>query len=257
MYVTIDSPLARGASRVFYRDHGEGPVVVHLHGGWGYEVYSVAAQIAVVPARFVIPDRTGYGRSTPISELPPRFHEAAAVETERFLDALGIDRCIVWGHSDGAVIAALLGLRDPRRYRGIVLEALHRDREKPRSRQFFTDMAEDPSRFGERIVEILRADHGARWREVLQMDGRAWLAIAQAPEVDLFDGRLGELAPPTLILHGADDPRTEPGELAQIRAELPRGRVAVLDHGGHCPHWQRQTAAEVARLLADFVAATA
>lgn len=255
MYVTIESPLAGGQSRVFYREHGDGPVVVHLHGGWGYEVYSVAAQLSA-PARFVIPDRTGYGRSTPIAELPPRFHEAAAIETERFLDAIGIDRCVVWGHSDGAVIAAILGARDPRRYRGVVLEALHRDREKPRSRRFFTDMAEDPGRFGERIAQVLRADHGARWREVLQMDGRAWLAIAQTPG-DLFDGRLGELTPPTLILHGTDDPRTEPGELEGIRAELPRAQVALLYGGGHCPHWQRQTAAEVTRVLADFVASTA
>lgn len=245
MHVTV------GASRIFYRDSGDGPIVVHLHGGWGYEVYAIPFAL---DARLVIPDRTGYGRSTPIDELPPRFHEAAAIETERFLDALGIERCIVWGHSDGAVIAAILGLRDPRRYSGIVLEALHRQREKPRSRQFFTDMAEDPARFGAKIGNVLRTDHGERWREVIQMGGRAWLAIARTPDEDFFDRRLGELAPPTLVLHGADDQRTEPDELAQIRRELPRAEFAVLDGGGHCPHWQRQTAPAIARLLADFVA---
>src|SRR5690349_6673300 len=77
MYVTI------GASQIFYRP-GD-PSIVHLHGGWGYEIYPVATDA-------VIPDRTGYGRSTPIDELAPRFHEAAAIETERFLDALGITR---------------------------------------------------------------------------------------------------------------------------------------------------------------------
>jgi pimeloyl-ACP methyl ester carboxylesterase len=207
-----------------------------------------------MPVRLVIPDRTGYGRSTPIAELPPRFHEAAAIETERFLDAIGLDRCIVWGHSDGAVIAAIMGLRQPQRYRGLVLESLHRERQKLRSRQFFTDMAEDPNRFGERVAKILRADHGDRWETVLRMGGRAWLAIAQTLDEDYFDGLLSTLQPPTLVLHGADDPRTEASELALVRRELTNARFEIIEGGGHCPHAHPRTAATVARLLADWFA---
>ena len=250
MFVTIDSPLAAGSSRVFYRVVGDGTPIVHLHGGWGYEVYPCPP----IAARLVIPDRTGYGRSTPIDHLPPRFHEAAAIETERFLDAIGIDRCLVWGHSDGAVIAAILGLRDPARYRGVVLEALHREREKPRSRQFFTDMAEDPTRFGTRVGEILARDHRERWQDVIRMGGRAWLHIAATPDDDFFDGRLLQLAVPTLVIHGADDPRTEPGELDRVRAELPNARFEIIDGGGHCPHAHPRTAARVGQLIQDFAA---
>jgi len=252
MYVTIESPLANGPSQIFYRSLGEGAPIVHLHGGWGYEAYPVPA----MTGRLVIPDRTGYGRSTPIAELPPRFHEAAAIETERFLDQIGFDRCVIWGHSDGAVIAAILGLRDPARYRGIVLEAMHRDRVKPRSRQFFTDMAEDPTRFGARVGGVLERDHGERWQDVLRMGGRAWLAIAATPDDDFFDGRLAELAPPTLIVHGADDPRTEPGELAWVRRELPDARFEIIEGGGHCPHAHPRTAQTVAKLIEDFVGRT-
>jgi pimeloyl-ACP methyl ester carboxylesterase len=254
MYVTVESPLAGGPSRIHYRDRGAGVTIVHLHGGWGYDIYSVQPQLDALPdVRFVIPDRTGYGRSTPISELPPRFHEAAAIETERFLDALAIERCIVWGHSDGAVIAAILGLRDPARYHGIVLESLHRDRPKLRSRQFFVDMATDPSRFGDRVTNILAAEHGERWQDVLRMGGRAWLAIAGVPDDDFYDGRLSELAAPTLVIHGADDPRTDPGELDRIRRELPRARLEILPEGGHCPHAHRRTHAKVTALLAELV----
>jgi pimeloyl-ACP methyl ester carboxylesterase len=240
-----------GSSRIAYRAFGEGTPILHLHGGWGYEIYRLPA----MPGRFVIPDRTGYGRSTAIDELPPRFHEAAAIESARFLDAIGIDRCVLWGHSDGAVIAAIMGLSDPARYRGIVLEALHRDRPKPRSRQFFTDMAEDPTRFGERVASVLRADHGERWESVLRMGGRAWLQIAATPDDDFFDARLAELAPPALVVHGADDPRTEPDELAWIRRDLPRARFAIIDGGGHCPHAHPRAAASVASAVTEFVAA--
>jgi pimeloyl-ACP methyl ester carboxylesterase len=254
--ISVASPLAGGISEISYRDHGAGPAVIHLHGGWGYELYSIAQQIEGLAAwRFVIPDRTGYGGSTPISELPARFHEAAAIETEHLIDALAIERPIIWGHSDGAVIAALLGLRDPGRYRGLVLEALHRDREKPRSRQFFTDMAEDPTRFGPRVASVLRAEHGERWRDVLRMDGRAWLHIAATPHDDLYDGRLAALRVPTLILHGADDPRTEPGELDRVRHELPAARFEVLPEGGHCPHAHPRTAPRVTAILREFLQA--
>lgn len=253
MRVTLASPFANPTT-IAVRQVGAGAAVVHLHGGWGYEVYGAQRQIdALSDYGFVIPDRTGYGKSTVIDELPPRFHEAAAIETEQLLDAIGIEACVLWGHSDGAVIAAIMGLRAPKRYRGIVLEALHREREKPRSREFFTQMAEDPDRFGPRIAAVLERDHGARWREVLKMGGRAWLAIAKTPDDDFFDGRLRELAVPTLVLHGSDDPRTEPGELERVRSELPRARFEIIDGGGHCPHAHPRTADRVSHVLADFV----
>jgi pimeloyl-ACP methyl ester carboxylesterase len=256
MDVTIDSPLAAGESRIHVRVEGERAEdarapIVHLHGGWGYEIYPLPA----LGRRVLVPDRTGYGRSTPIAELPPHFHRAAAGETEHLLAELGVERPVVWGHSDGAVIAAILALRDPARYRGVVLEALHVDREKPASRQFFTDMADYPTRFGPRVAAILERDHGARWQDVLRMGGRAWLRIAATPDEDFFGGRLGELSEhvPTLVVHGADDPRTEPDELARIRRALPHARYEIVDGGGHCPHAHPRCADAVARAVVDFV----
>ena len=239
---------------MFVRDHGRGVPVVHLHGGWGYEIYSAQRQIDALPdVRFVIPDRTGYGRSPPLAELPPRFHEAAAIETEGVIDRLGLGRCMLWGHSDGAVIAVIAALRAPERYAGIVVEALHLDRVKPRSREFFTTMAEAPERFGDRVVSVLRADHGERWADVLRMGGRAWLRIAATPDDDFFDHRLGELAVPTLAIHGADDPRTEPGELDRLRREVPHARIEMVAGAGHCPHAERRSSANVTELLGNFV----
>lgn len=251
MYASIESPLAGGRSDVHYRSSGDGVSVLHLHGGWGYEIYPVPA----TAARVVIPDRTGYGRSTPIAALPPQFHRAAAIETEHLLDAIGLARPVVWGHSDGAVIAAILALRDPSRYAGIVLEALHVDRAKPHSRQFFIDMAEDPTRFGPRVAAVLERDHGARWQDVLRMGGRAWLDIAATPAEDFFDGALAALAVPVMIVHGTDDPRTEPDELARVRAALPAARWEMIEGGGHCPHAHPRTSATVGRLIEDFARA--
>jgi pimeloyl-ACP methyl ester carboxylesterase len=45
--------------------------------------------------------------------MPLDFHRRAAAETILFLDALGIERAVLWGHSDGAVISAMTGLAAP------------------------------------------------------------------------------------------------------------------------------------------------
>ncbi|HEV2009991.1 MAG TPA: alpha/beta fold hydrolase [Candidatus Limnocylindria bacterium] len=226
-----------------------------LHGGWGYGFYPHDDAIANLDRRFVIPDRTGYGKSPHIAELPPNFHVAAAIETEKLLDALAIERCVLWGHSDGAVIATLLALRTPDRYAGVVVEAIHLDREKPRSREFFLQMVNDPDAFGERVARKLAEDHGEDyWRTIIRAGGRAWLEIAATPMEDFYERRLNELRVPMLVLHGASDPRTEPNELDRIRREVPAARIEVIAGAGHCPHSERGSAARCTALVADFLA---
>ncbi|HEY5946707.1 MAG TPA: alpha/beta hydrolase [Kofleriaceae bacterium] len=240
---------------LYYRDVGRGdPPLVILHGGWGYEFYPFDDAIAGIARRFVIPDRTGYGKSPPRESLPPRFHDEFAQETERVLAALGIDRCILWGHSDGAVIAALCAIRDPARYAGIVLESIHLEREKPRSREFFTKMAQDPDGFGSKVTAKLAAEHGDNWRTIIRAGGEAWLHIAAHPEDDLYASRLDEVSVPTLVLHGAADPRTEPGELDRLRRDVPHAEIEMIAGAGHSPHNERGSAATCTRLVRDFVA---
>lgn len=255
--VAIDSSPLLPETRpieLHYWDGGRGTPIVLLHGGWGYGFYPHDDAIAKLDRRFVIPDRTGYGGSPHITELPPKFHVAAAIETEKLLDALGIQRSALWGHSDGAVIATILALREPKRYEGIVVEAIHLDREKPRSRDFFLQMQNDPDAFGERVTRKLADEHGEDyWRTIIRAGGRAWLDIAAHPKEDLYDRGLSELRVPMLVVHGADDPRTEPGELDRIRREVPTARVEMIEGGGHSPHSTRATAAQVTAIVGSFL----
>jgi pimeloyl-ACP methyl ester carboxylesterase len=258
----VASPLAPAVSpvRVHYRDSGTGPPIVILHGGWGYEIYPFDRQMVALAAdhRVIVPDRTGYGGSARLERQETDFHHRAAAETFAVIDALQLDRPVVWGHSDGAVIAFLMGLSDPDRLRGLIVEAAHFFRRKPASREFFETMMRDPDGLGERVAAVLAREHGDRWRDLIRTNGDAWLRIAGAPlasSPDLYGGRLGGLRLPALVIHGARDPRTEPGELEAMRAALAHGAAAfsILPDGGHSPHSERATADRVTRLAQDFI----
>jgi pimeloyl-ACP methyl ester carboxylesterase len=243
----LQSPVAPGRpAEIHVREVGAGSPVVILHGGWGYEAYPFDAAIeALAPAhRVVAPDRVGYGRSGRIPALPRGFHRLMAEETLAVMDALGIRRAALWGHSDGAVIAAHLAYLAPERVAAVVLEALHFFALKRASVEFFETAVRDPERFGPAAVEACRRDHGDSWKEVLAAGGWAWLDIideGRRGRRDLYSGRLGEIRAPALLLHGARDPRTEPGEVEAAVAAIPGARLVQLD-AGHSPHTSREAA---------------
>ena len=256
--MNIELELGDRRPTIFYREFGEGPPLLFLHGGWGYEMYPFDRQIRDFHQRFriLIPDRAGYGRSSRTGVFPRGFHKLFARETTAFMDALGIESALLWGHSDGAVTAALMGIDSPDRVAGIIMEATHYDRRKPRSKRFFESAATNPEKFGERVVSILANEHGEDyWRKLMENHGNAWLDIHYGwrdPEQDMYGGRLSELRVPTILIHGSEDPRTEPGELDMIQELLPEASIHVIAGGGHSPHSESDAWTESNRFAADF-----
>ena len=254
-----NSPHAAGVRpvQIHYRDVGSGRPLVFLHGGWGYGVYPIERQIAAFKGhvRFVIPDRSGHGRSSPLLKpLPTDFHRRAAEETLLVLDALGIERAVLWGHSDGAVIAAMIGLSAPGRCERLILEAFHFYRDKPGSRSFFSGFANHPENVNEKMRGLLAADHGAeRWSEVVQRNCRVWLKLA-ALGGDLYDGRLREMKVPVTFVHGRHDPRTEPQEIERAHKALAGAQARFIESGRHSPHSEKESWRECNRIVRELMA---
>jgi pimeloyl-ACP methyl ester carboxylesterase len=256
------SPHASGISPVsiHYREFGRGAPLVILHGGWGYCVHPFDWQISTLASQFriLIPDRSGYGHSTRVtSAMPLDFHQRAAAETLAFLDALGMESAFLWGHSDGAVIAAMMGLTAPGRCARLILEALHYLRRKPGSRSFFERFAACPEDLGEETRRLLAEDHGeTHWQTVVRRNCSAWFQIAgnvQRPDEDLYGGRLGELRVPALFLHGELDPRTEPGEMDCVRKALPCATMRIIAAGRHSPHSEEDAWQECNESAGEFL----
>jgi pimeloyl-ACP methyl ester carboxylesterase len=239
---------------------GSGRPVVFLHGGWGYGVYPIDRQIAAFGerVRLVAPDRSGYGGSVSVAgEMPADFHRRAAEETIAALDALKIEKPVLWGHSDGAVIAAMIGLMAPERCERLILEAFHYYRVKPRSRGFFERFHARPEDLGGETQRLLAADHGEeRWQQVVSRNTGAWLRIADEsvrPDEDLYGGRLGELRVPTVFLHGESDPRTEPDEMERVKRAAPQVEVRFIKGGQHSPHSEDVAGEEFNRAMVELI----
>jgi pimeloyl-ACP methyl ester carboxylesterase len=147
-------------------------------------------------------------------------HEAREV-LPQLLDAIGFRSGILFGHSDGASIAAIYGgaVRDPR-VRGLVLMAPH----------FFTeDMG---------IAEIARAREAyattelrrklARWHDDVDNAFRGWNDAWLDPDFRKWDltGELPGIRVPVLVVQGEAD---QYGTVAQVEAvqRLSGGPVEV------------------------------
>lgn len=103
------------------REAGRGAAIVLLHGiGSGAASWLQVAMALSDRARVIAWDAPGYGQSTPLPMPAPTAGDYAA-RLGQLLDALGVERCVLVGHSLGALAAAAFAQRQPQRVSRLVL----------------------------------------------------------------------------------------------------------------------------------------
>lgn len=198
----------------------------------------------------VVYDRQGYGRSQPMGPEPrglDYMHREADV-LAALLEQRGIEKAILFGHSDGGTIALLAAARHPQRIAAVITEGAHVFVEEVTlqgielARQLYatTDL---PAR--------LQRHHGDRTEAMVQ----AWIATWSAPFFRGWD-ITNDIAPvrcPVLVLQGVDD---EYGTVAQVEAIAAAVSGPVYTHlipdAAHSPH--KEAPGAVHQLVEAFVA---
>jgi len=238
-----------------YTVHGQGEPLLLIHGGWGLSINGFHYQEKTLTHdyRLIIPDRRGYGQSTHATSVDADFHWQHAEDLLKFLEALQIDRVRVWGHSDGAVIGAIMAILAPDRVRALVFEGGHLYNRKTESTFQMQQIYDDPNSLPEAARMKLAHYHGEDdWPQVIRNWAGAWIELYQR-DGDLYANRLAEIRSPVLIIHGAHDEHTPVAEMEELTRRIPRARLAIYPNGGHSLHDQRETREACTREVREFL----
>ena len=239
---------------IYYQACGHGTSLLLLHAGWGLAVNGFAYQQDKLAGKFrmIAPDRRGYGRSTRVEKLEADFHWQAADGMFALLDALNVHETLVWGHSDGAVIGAIMAITQAARVRALVFEGGHLYNRKPLSLPIIEQLYRDPTALPQPAQTRLSEYHGqAEWQRVIRNWAGAWLELGRR-KGDLYRGRLHEITCPALVIHGGQDEHTPVSEMEELTRRIPGARLSVYPKAGHCVHDARLHCATCTQEAREF-----
>jgi pimeloyl-ACP methyl ester carboxylesterase len=244
---------------IYCREQGEGPALLLLHGGlvssssrWAGVPVSYASYLDALAARFrvITPDTRGCARTAHTGSGSISF-ALLADDTAALIEALGLERPLIAGFSEGAITATILAIRAPHSVSAIVNHAGH-DFFNPQApsyqimRQLFGGSADatrtDPDsveRFFSQtpqmrdMFELMKQDQdeargAGYWRTYVEL---AFDRTTRWPGYAFAD--LGKIEAPTLIMCGDRDDFCSVEDAVSAYRALRSGELAVLPDTGH------------------------
>lgn len=244
-----------------YKRRGSGPPLLIVHGflggigEWDGLIDHLAPSFDVVAV-----DLPGFGGSAAIP-APATLAEYGGLIAE-VMDALGIKRCTLLGHSLGSMIAQQFALDYRGRLDRLVLYGAASTGSLPGRFETFEATIERFKRVGiaeggEAIIAswfVAGRDHPAY---------RAYRKMAEAANPDTaistlriiapwqVTDRLGSIDVPTLVIGGDRDRSTEPAEQFRLWRGLPRAQLCILPNCAHAAHLEQPEIFH--RLLSRFL----
>jgi pimeloyl-ACP methyl ester carboxylesterase len=257
-----ESPSGRslevnGAS-LYYEELGDGAPLVLIHGGlssgaqWQPVVPDLAAGFRVITA-----DSRGHGRSTnPAGELS---YARIADDIAALIGALGLERPLVGGWSDGGQVALELGVRHPEAAGALIVGAAYPDFEAGGVREAHRallgadetgvpDAVHLDAQLGEFAGEIKSLHPGGteQWQRLVRETAPMWLDYE-----GLAPDELQTIQTPVLVLAGDRDELIPLDLSVSLYRALPNAELAIcpsLSHDGPTP----ERASVLASVIRDF-----
>lgn len=244
--------VSAGGVQTSYLMAGTGPPVVLLHGAMGAGVtwHPVIGALAD-HFRVIAPDVVGHGESDDAPVPPDRSYLAAWLA--HFVDALGVERAHVVGHSMGGAIALQFALECPTRLdRLVAVDAAGLTTQIPGSVALaFLWFGLFPSRAASlrlarlAVYDITNIDAimGEYVLQVLARRGRRSLRGLvrrhRGAAVPLTREQLARITTPTLLIWGAEDRffNVSAGRAAAER--IPGAQLHLIPRAGHVPFFDQ------------------
>ena len=224
---TATDEVRVGGTRIPYEVAGEGEPVLMIHGlGGSSRCWAWTLPALTRRHRVFLLDLPGFGR------LRHR-HREFSLDTarewiERWMDAVGLARAHIVGHSMGAYIATQIAVGAPDRVDRLVLVSAAG---VPMGRSM-TDCVR-------RIPAGWRHRAPGAWRLLLRdaLFTRPWLVWRTGRALLARDVRdtLGQIRAPTLVVWGTDDPMVPVACATTFRRTIPTSRLILLERAGHLP----------------------
>ena len=244
---------------LFYEEYGQGVPIILLHGfPLNHLIWNDVVPYLIGQARVITPDLRGHGQS----DAPEGVYTMAmlAEDITGLMDALGLARAIVVGHSMGGYAALALALKAPSRVAGIGLVATQAAADTPERKAGRYASVEDVRQWGLRnLAESMSANLTSRGdlqplvRQMIlstRPEGviGSLKGMAERPDVT---GQLGRIHGPAVVVAGDAD-KLVPLEKSQTMARgLPDSRLVVISSAGHLP--MMEAPREVADALGGLI----
>jgi pyruvate dehydrogenase E2 component (dihydrolipoamide acetyltransferase) len=205
-------------------------------------------------------DLPGHGGSA--KEVGTGDLESLTDVAEGALDALGIERVHLVGHSMGGAVTGLLAFRRPEavasltliasaglgsEINGTFIDGFVRATRRREATEVLNLLVHDPALVSRRMVEdVLRYKRLDGVSQALARIAEAWFAGGRQA-VDL-GGRIATLAMPVQAIWGREDRIIPVAHAETLASRFP---VHIIDEVGHLPHMEK--ASEVTRLVDRFI----
>jgi len=232
------------------------PAVILLHGFLdSWEVYEDAVPALGESYRVFALDQRGHGRT----DKPPCCYtqQDYADDVVAFMDALGIERATIVGHSLGAFIAHKVAVEYPDRVDALVLVGGAAACNTPVCDELKAIGTTVPDEVDPQLIRDFQASSfhrmpsAERFKRILEVSARVpahvWRQVIPALREEDHVDRLRKIRVPTLILAGDHDlfPPAEQRRLAEL---IPTGTLKLYPNTGHFLHIE-----EPARFTADVL----
>jgi pimeloyl-ACP methyl ester carboxylesterase len=244
---------------LYYEEHGSGAPLILLHGGLVSGVMWGPLPALLADAfRVIVLDSRGHGRSTnPSGTLS---YAQLADDVAALCAALGLDRPLVGGYSDGGQVAIELGVRHPDVASALIVGGAHPDFDASGMREMnrailAADAAGRPdlARLDENLGEfaaVAKACHPGgdeQWQALMSQTGPMWIDYA-----GLTPDELGRISAPVLLFVGDRDDLVALEHVVSLYRRLSTAELAVVPGADHIGPISPERAPLLAGLIRDF-----